>query len=331
MVLFFHVGLSSSILQVSAFTPLHPVNSHIPIKRHPSILPLRLQQDDNNSSTGTTSSIYSPLSSKKPLFQPKSSSFVLSIFIGICTWLGVCDYDKLAANAHSTNDNRVEPSFFMTSTLVSSNDMNNINSSVGGGIDLNSIRQSLVSPTDDKPQITMQGSSVAPSPSTSSTTSVRRGDITKTKSPIMEGMVYLLKNSSERPDLNDNIILTLSSTSNPDNILAGAKYKVYKAKFPFNFKMYDENVLKGKEEEWKQLVMGSSNGNTIVGGSGGGGDFLVTARICPEEITVLPCKEEESTYFARGVSKLLKIENLPGANEGDIIRTAVSLPLQKNK
>lgn len=334
LILAMNVILSSSI-QISAFTPLlHHDNIHI-VKRHPSILPLHLLQNDEDGDTTSispllSSSYTSSFSSKIPLFQSKNPSFLLSIVFGICTWLGVCDFDALAANAYeyTTTTTTTKPSpVLMTSTLVTSDDM--IGSSVGG-INLKSIQESLVSPTDEKPQITMQGSNVAQSSSKSTATG-------NTKYPIMEGMVYLLNDRNVRPDLNDNIILTLSSTSNPDNILAGAKYKVYKAKFPFNFKMYDGNILKGKEEEWKQLYTQNSmsrngierNDKTIIDRSGGSGDFLVTARICPEDITVLPCKEEESTYFAKGVSKLLQLENLPGAKKGDIIRTAVSLPLQQ--
>ena len=97
-----------------------------------------------------------------------------------------------------------------------------MNNNMGGGLNLDSISQSLVSPTEDRPQITMQGNRL-PTATKSITPTVN----TNTKIPIMEGMIYLL-NNNERPELNDNIILTISSTSNPNNILAGAKFNVYK-------------------------------------------------------------------------------------------------------
>ena len=126
----------------------------------------------------------------------------------------------------------------------------------------------------------------------------------------------------------------------------GAKIPIYKVnRFPFQFQMYSPNILKGKEQQFWDV-----NGN---------GDYLVQGRICrqiDEEITTsivssdsiwsssiasatttstsqsersLPCTESESIFVGTGVSKLLK--NVPGLEEGDVIRTAVSVPLSKNK
>ena len=236
-----------------------------------------------------------------------------------------------------------------------------------GGIDIDLLRQSLVTPTPDKPQITLSEnyfptivdhnentsnnnngydtkstaipSSIITTKSTSSSSSSSSSS-SKTKIPIAEGLIYLQNNNNnnnnniynERPNLNDNIIVTISSTSDPTNIIAGAKYPVYKAKFPFNFKMYNENILKGKEQIWQQLEKGNEESrNNSMNRSNNGSDLLITARICPEEILTLPCKDEESTYFAKGVSKILMIGNLPGATEGQSLRTPVSLPLMKKQ
>eukprot|EP00551_Chaetoceros_affinis_P005539 CAMPEP_0203670002 /NCGR_PEP_ID=MMETSP0090-20130426/6209_1 /ASSEMBLY_ACC=CAM_ASM_001088 /TAXON_ID=426623 /ORGANISM="Chaetoceros affinis, Strain CCMP159" /LENGTH=233 /DNA_ID=CAMNT_0050534777 /DNA_START=446 /DNA_END=1148 /DNA_ORIENTATION=+ len=185
----------------------------------------------------------------------------------------------------------------------------------GSAINLDSVRQSLVPPTEDTPQITLPS---IRSGKNDSPPLLSNKQQQKNKSPILQGMVYLLNNNN-RPEFDDYIVLTISSTSNPDNILAGAKYSVYKAKFPFNFVMYDSNILKGKEEEWKDFIDGISDE------SSGNADYIVTARVCPEDSAKLPCSEEESTFYATSISKLLNIDNLPGANKGDIIRTAVSL------
>jgi hypothetical protein len=275
----------------------------------------------------------------KSLFD-KCKGYCLTISISSLLTLG-CTFSSLGgdninvANAFTTLNYDQISSFPTTSTRLHDKQEEeqklNINADITdianniGGLNLNSIRESLVPASDDRPQIKLPENSINSNPSlttqppplssnsiyTTPTTANKNND----KSPIMEGMVYLLNNNI-RPELNDNIILTISSTSNPDTVLAGAKYNVYKAKYPFNFRMFDANIIKGKEEIWREIDRD------------GGGDYIVTARVCPEESRSLPCSDEESTFYARSVSKLLKLDNLPGANEGDIVRTAVSLPLK---
>ena len=209
----------------------------------------------------------------------------------------------------------------------------------GGGIDLELLKQSLVKPSDDKPQIKineqqqlspqLQKQQLIPQTQTQtilSKTTTSSSLKSKTKTPIMEGMIYLLDDKNTRPNLNDYIVITISSTKDPNQrILAGAKYNVYKAKFPFNFRLYRENIIQGGSTS-ASTSNDSSNAMEQIFNQD---DLVVTARICPEESTKLPCTQDQSTYFAKSISKLLQIENLPGANQGDVIRTAVSLPLKE--
>lgn len=250
-----------------------------------------------------------------------------------------------------------------------------------GGIDTQLLRQSLVPPTDDRPQI----QPVAPSQSLTSPRSITSSGANEKqkKAPIMQGMVYLQTSSSKanvqmkedetlisnqspsriraeevRPDPSDILVLTVSTPTDPNTILAGAKIPIYRVnRFPFQFQMYSPNILKGREQQFWDV-----NGN---------GDYIVQGRICrqiEEEVTTsvissdsmwsspivstsattastttsststrgtsqsersLPCTESESIFVGTGVSKLLK--NVPGLEEGDVIRTAVSVPLSKTK
>ena len=77
-------------------------------------------------------------------------------------------------------------------------------------------------------------------------------------------MVYLL-NENDRPDYSDTIVLTVASTANPDVTIAGAKYSVSKARFPFQFIMNRANII---DKQYANMDIIDS-------------DLLVTARICP--------------------------------------------------
>lgn len=170
------------------------------------------------------------------------------------------------------------------------------------------IIQSLTPPTDEKPQIR---------PPDLSQLSTQRPDTQNT--PIMEGMVYLLDssdNSDDRPDINDIIVITMANISDPENILAGAKYPVYKARLPFNFQLKAANVIKGKEDLY-HMAMDK--------------DLWVDVRVCPEDSVHLPCLKEESTFLAQGVSKLVKIPGTKKEDEQVIVRTAAALPLMRNE
>ncbi len=133
-------------------------------------------------------------------------------------------------------------------------------------------------------------------------------------------MVYLLnERGEERPDYADVLVLTVGTESDP--VIAGAKYPIAKARLPFQFRMYDANVLPTKtlptnDEFW-----------------------IVKAKVCPSTEVVLPCSDQSSTFLATTRSKLLT--NIPGittsTNNNDnndatkriqtSIRTPVALPL----
>lgn len=173
------------------------------------------------------------------------------------------------------------------------------------------LREGLSRPTEERPQIKPPTSSMVPmSP--------------KAKQPILEGMVYMADEYKyDRPDPSEIIVLTVSSASQPDDILAGAKYPVYKARMPFNFQMYDANILKNKMGQFRMVQER-------------GEDFIVSATVCPGEddgggggvAGRLPCDAGVSSYQGRGVGKLLQV---PGMQEGEMIRTPASLALEKNK
>lgn len=128
-------------------------------------------------------------------------------------------------------------------------------------------------------------------------------------SPILQGLIYVDRSDS-RPSFADTLVITAGSSERPDDVLAGAKIPVTMARFPMQFSMYQANIAKGKEDLWSKAM---------------DGDIIVTARVCPEAST-LPCKDAESTYKAKGISKVIR--NLPGMDEGTLVRTAISLPLK---
>ena len=138
-------------------------------------------------------------------------------------------------------------------------------------------------------------------------------------------MVYLL----DQPEFSDTIVLTIASTSNPDVPIAGAKYVVSKARFPFQFRLYRANILDDQLMERKIQDL----------------DLMVTARICPTIATVIqdakaaqemntknaptsriPCEVDESTFLTKYISKV--VGNLPGMTKCTVFRTAASLPLE---
>ena len=170
---------------------------------------------------------------------------------------------------------------------------------LGDDLTTQKLQSGLSQPTDERPQIKPPTQLQAPVTQTA-----------KGKKPIVEGMVYMME-KYERPDPSDVIVLTVVSKSQPDEILAGAKYPVFKARLPFNFQLYEANILKGKNDLFKNSA---------------DGDLIVTATVCPQEAATLPCSNKESLYDAKGISKLLQI---PGMQEGDLVRTPAALPLQQ--
>lgn len=156
--------------------------------------------------------------------------------------------------------------------------------------------QSLTPPTDERPQI------IPPT----------RNNLQLQASPVMEGMVYLL-DKNDRPETNDLIVITMTTIDDPNTVLAGAKYPVSRARIPFNFQLKDANVIKGKEDLFRASLEK---------------DLLIQANICPEAASSIPCTKEESTFIAKGISKLVKIPGMK-ENEQVIVRTAAALPLSR--
>lgn len=170
---------------------------------------------------------------------------------------------------------------------------------VADGLTTQKLENGLSQPTDERPQI---------KPPTQLQAPVTQTAKSKARSPIVEGMVYMME-KYERPDPSDMIVLTVTSRSQPDEILAGAKYPVYRARLPFNFQLYEANILKGKYDSFQNSA---------------DGDLMVVATVCPQEAASFPCSKKESLYEAKSISKMLQI---PGMQEGDLVRTPAALPL----
>ena len=170
------------------------------------------------------------------------------------------------------------------------------------------LSQSLVQPTDQKPQITLSGRQVSYGSSTTPSSSISQPKVDS----LCQGMVYLFS-EQDRPDPSEVLVLTAASPSQPNVPILGAKFNVYKAKFPFQFTMAEPNRLKGHDTDTLS------------------GDFIVTARTCPSDGT-LPCADSQSTFVARGISKVLVGMDGEGGllKEGQSIRTPASLALRRN-
>jgi len=173
------------------------------------------------------------------------------------------------------------------------------------------LNSGLSAPTPETPQIMFSGNrpNQGPSIRTPGGPAQVLPQTAGKNSPILQGLLYIDRPNS-RPNFADTLVLTAGTVDQPDEVLAGAKFAITQARFPMQFSMYKENVIRGKEEMWSKAA---------------DGDILVTARVCPEEAK-LPCSDGESTFKVKGVSKLIR--NLPGMEDGTVVRTAVSLPLK---
>jgi len=247
----------------------------------------------------------------------------------------------------------VPPRLSYASTLLSSlaesttNSNTNTNTNINtddnsNNIDFQKLQQSLSNPTDDRPQIKLPPDSTNgnyntntnPNTSNQSNNNFNNKNMQNKNEPLIQGMVYLL-NQNDRPDFSDTIVLTVASTSNPDVPIAGAKYSVSKARFPFQFRLYRANILLDDQRMERNIE---------------NQDLMVTARICPTIATPtptqdtkaakvrntknapasrIPCEVDESTFLAKGISKV--VGNLPGMTEGTVFRTAASLPLERRR
>jgi hypothetical protein len=164
----------------------------------------------------------------------------------------------------------------------------------------------LSAATEYQPQIKFSGNRPNQGPSARGPQTLQ---VLPQKGPILQGLVYVDRPDS-RPSFADTLVITAGSAERPDEILAGAKIPVPMARFPMQFSMYQANIARGKEELWSKAM---------------DGDIIVTARVCPEA-SALPCNDAESTYKAKGISKIIR--NLPGMEDGTTVRTAISLPLK---
>lgn len=166
-----------------------------------------------------------------------------------------------------------------------------------------SFSQTLKPATESQPQIILpKGAEILPQP-------------VGKKNPIVQGLVFLRDPQNARPDFTDVLVVTVSSAiSSPDEILVGAKIPITKVKFPTQLNLYTENILPSKLKEWESVISNKE-------------DLNINVWICPESDTKtgLPCSLKDSTFQASGISKVVK--NLPGMEEGDIVRTAASLGL----
>jgi len=201
-------------------------------------------------------------------------------------------------------------------------------------IDLQKIEQSLAKPTNERPQIQLptdynDNIGNTKNENTNLNLNFNNRNNNNQIEPFLQGLIYLL-NNNDRPDYSDTIVITVSSTTDPEVIVAGAKFPVAKARFPFQFRLYRANII-------NKQVLDQEIKNQ---------DLIVMARICPttdnenenengvksstneKRAPKIPCEVNESTYLAKGISKA--ISNLPGMEEGTILRTAAALPLERN-
>jgi len=235
----------------------------------------------------------------------------------------------------------LESKFVSTSNNSNSNNNNNNNNNGSTDIDLQKLQQSLSDPTDDRPQIQLppdyNGKNDNPNNNKNNFNLNNQNKQSNQNNkdqnePFLQGMVYLI-NQNDRPDYSDTIVITVSSVTNPELTIAGAKYSVSKARFPFQFRMYRPNIL---NQELADRDIKDQ-------------DLMVVARICPNAPTMntvndrkgadlknptndnktsrIPCEVDDSIFLAKGISKL--VGNLPGMTEGTVLRTAASLPLER--
>ena len=174
----------------------------------------------------------------------------------------------------------------------------------------------LTPATEARPQIIYNGNS---KPSTNSKNQ---------RTPLLQGLVYFPEQQEKRESAqpldyyNDVLVLTaIPAESKSDNpiILAGAKLPVSSVRFPFIFKMYAENLLLNRLGV-KDVWFGTDS-------KAGQQDVLVEARICPSDAASFPCGKGEAKKYAAGIAKL--ITNLPGLEEGEVVRASAALPLQR--
>ena len=204
---------------------------------------------------------------------------------------------KLETNTIVETSNHILeiPSSLLASAQISNIDLTKQISMM----DEDKLRKGLSSPSTERPQIKI------PDKVGSTINSPKDPG----RIPLVQGLIYLVDNNL-RPDISDIIVISVGTVKDPDLVLLGAKAPVAGVRFPFQFSLFDANIVKEQQQVWEKAQVG---------------DLIVTARVCSQDMTKLPCTKEESTFFTRGIAKL--IGNLPGMPVGELVRTAASLDM----
>lgn len=153
------------------------------------------------------------------------------------------------------------------------------------------------------------------------------------KDPILQGLVYFLDDAKPSLSSSDTLVVVAHRGPTPINsgpsnmeVIAGAKIKLLKIRFPVLLNMYEENII--NPSIWEAVSSKE--------------DVYIDAWICPTIDTLndevpprnpslnlrgtVPCTEEQSIFQAHGLAKL--ISNLPELPPEVTIRAAASLQLQ---
>lgn len=116
-----------------------------------------------------------------------------------------------------------------------------------------------------------------------------------------------LENQQIRPSPLDTIVITVRDVAAPEQVLAGAKIPVSKARFPVQLRLFSQNIM--DPQGWSNTQ-----------------DAIVRAVVCPADSASMPCSDSEATMKAEGVAKLVR--NLPGLPSEVTVRAGASLPLK---
>ena len=314
----------------------HPTN--IRHFSHPLLIHKRLSH--NKQSDPKTIAIFDQ---SLLIFQPllkflQSMSSV--ILIAPLAWL----FMSTCATAHDTIQDpfpHLSSNTEYTSFLISQMESTNSNSQ-SSVIDWDNIKLSL--PTDEHPIIQLDQSK-----RTDSTIKVKE-KISTEKAPLVQGefqtmsifikkkqmlsfssilvgLIYILDHrewfEEQRRDPSQILVLTVSSTSQSNSVVAGAKLPLMDvSRFPIQVQLEDSNFRPTLSKEERSLLKTQ--------------DFKVTASICPmkqEEridnvmVKTIPCQDSNDISFqAMGIAKVLP-GDIFGLDAEDSVRAPFSLAL----
>jgi hypothetical protein len=129
------------------------------------------------------------------------------------------------------------------------------------------------------------------------------------------GLLYYKNPNSERSHIAaDTILISVSSTSDSDTVLAAARLPMQKIRLPLRFVMTSANsVSPAQTAAWKQALATT--------------DLLVTAVVCrtiggKNSLSPVSCSTAPNGLEAAGVAKFLRLQN------GALLRAPVSLSLE---